>query len=117
MGVGAGHGAPVEVENGRHETDYTEMGAWNYAPPPPAYVPGDHGGGAGAYYAPPPGYVGDGGVKGGAAAAQSAGAGPGMSAEERERAQEMERDLDMRRPAQGPVGAQDTGRSTAPVYR
>lgn len=95
------------------------MGAWNYAPPPPAYVPGEHGGTAGGvapgYYAPPPGYVGDGGVKGGASAA--VGQGAAMSSEERERAQEQERDLDMRRPAHGPVDAQDTGRSTAPVYR
>jgi len=95
------------------------MGAWNYAPPPPAYVPGEGGAGAGGagavpgYYAPPPGYVGDGGVKGGAAVGQSA----GMSAEERERAQEQERDLYMRRPAHGAVQAQETGRSTAPVYR
>lgn len=116
----------MEVETGRHETDYTEMGAWSYAPPPPAYVPGEVAAGTGVvpgYYAPPPGYVGDGGVKGGASAAvgQSGGvgapAGAEMSAEERERAQEMERDLDMRRPAQGPVGAQETGTSTAPVYR
>jgi len=95
---GWGAAGAQDIQPGRHETDYTEMPSWNYAPPPPAYVPGEGNAGNGGlpgYYQPPPGYNAGGAGKGA----------PGMTVEEREREQ------------QGRMDAQETGRSTAPVYR
>jgi len=89
-------GGEHRMDAERHATDY-EMPGWQYPPPPPAYVPAAEGGSV--YYAPPPVYSKD--SKAGATV---------MTSEEREAEQQrsMER---------GAVQAEQTGQSTAAVYR